>query len=140
MLKNYTCKNPCKNDTCDNLSLEKVFLDIEGCTEEQIFRFLCSFCGACSNDVEYGEVSNETLYLLLGLPNKAELVVKLLDTNKTLPINEIILEIKSPIHSNIDFQKAYDNVKNIVKYKKTRDRIMGSIILGAETAGEKLQK
>jgi len=98
-------------DKCDIEKVKIVYENIDNLSLKMVRDFIFTFDVSCSTNIEYSEWSNEILYKLLELdPGKA---FGVLERVKVDNIEIILDEIENPIHE-VDYQKVYDSVLNVL--------------------------
>lgn len=97
-----------------------------------IKRFFGEIENANPNNVEFGEVSNEQLFVYAERFPKSFLSA--FDQTSSELRKLLINELESPIHDLIDLKLIYRRISAIGEYEETRTEILEAI----ETAGKKL--
>jgi hypothetical protein len=103
---------------CDISIVSATQNNVDQLTEKDVIDFLSTFGDACKNNAEFGEYSNEVLFLILD--KQTDLTIKTMTTEEQkLEIDVILDDISSPINDII-------NVKAILE-KVERVKVNGSI-------------
>jgi hypothetical protein len=91
-----------------------------------IKEFLLTFHKDCSNNVEYIEYSNETLFEILN--SNPSLVLQVINDNIGKIEYKLILQaIENPIHDKIDLKKVKANVNSVEKDSKIKRDIISAL-------------
>jgi hypothetical protein len=99
-------KQPCNSDIL--LKTSKSFTSLY---DIDIRHFLLSFKGNCDKDESARDWRNELLFEILD--RYPDTVIKILATYRGLPIKIILEELKSPIATDIDFEKLITKVEDV---------------------------
>ena len=109
----------------------------EEATSNMVLYFLCSFDEACKNNVEFSEISNETVFYLLN--TKPKLFLKTLDNSSV--DTELILEaIENPINDAIDLQVCYNRIAEQNKSMKHRAKVLDALTKAASKLNRDIKK
>ena len=80
--------------------------------KDDIRDFLLTFGKECENNVEFGEYSNEVLFLVLD--KQTELTLQTIEKQKhQLELNEILSALSSPINDGIDVKSLIPRVDQV---------------------------
>ena len=115
-------------DTCKcNYSCWPVIKDsINGLTEQQILSFLKSLGHDCDNNVEFSEVSNETLFKIMEF-NSARFISVIEKHQTEIEFSKILKMIENPINDGVDLVKMSKLVNNVKIDSETKSRIIESL-------------
>ena len=124
-------------DKCDIEKVKIVYENIDNLSLKMVRDFIFTFDVSCSTNIEYSEWSNEILYKLHELdPGKA---FGVLERVKVDNIEIILDEIENPIHE-VDYQKVYDSVLNVLTKSDLKKKVLKSIEFAANKEGLEIIK
>lgn len=119
----------CDIETIKNLRIHK-----DSLTNNLITDFLFSIDRTCSNNVEWSEASNWTLFWLADI--ETERFIKLLKSNQQKFDTQLIIsEFKQPINDRIDLVRIYNKIFNLNDKDDLTLKILDSIKLAAKKSG-----
>lgn len=99
-------------DKCDISIVAATQNNVEALTKDDVLDFLLAFGKECQNNAEFGEFSNEVLFLILD--KQTELTIRTITTEeKKLEIDVILDDIRSPINDLIDVKKLLTKVEQV---------------------------
>ncbi|MBL7967619.1 MAG: hypothetical protein JNK09_11515 [Prolixibacteraceae bacterium] len=126
-------------DTCYKCDIEKVKIvneSLDKLTMQMVSRFLCTFDSTCTNNSEYSEWSNETLFKVLEkVPGIFFQVVAKGQVDSKILLNQI----ENPINK-IDFQIIYDKIKEAKVPTDIKTEYLNALISAANYHGQKIKK
>ncbi|MBD77636.1 MAG: hypothetical protein CL840_01690 [Crocinitomicaceae bacterium] len=96
---------------CSSRILLKTSSQLDSLNINLVDSFLSTFHESCRNNVEYSEWSNELLFKVL--IRNPEMVLIVLSTNPNISYNEIIHELESPIHDQINLGEIILKIEGI---------------------------
>lgn len=125
---------PCKK--CDLEKIKKVNANLDKLTFQLISDFLCTFDSSCSNNAEYSEWSNETLFKVLEKsPSLFFKVIAKGNLNAKLLINEI----QNPVN-DFALNAIYKKVKATVAPANIKSKYMQALIIASEKGNIKIER
>jgi hypothetical protein len=118
---------------CDGTVLTGMSEKAGSLTEREIRDFLLTFGKECRNNVEFGEWSNELLFLVLD--KQTLLALRTIEkAERQLELSEILSELSSPIHDGIDVRSLIKKVEQV----KIDERLKKQILDNLRTADENM--
>lgn len=111
---------------CDGTVLVGVEKKAGRLTEHEIEDFLLTFGKECRNNVEFGEWSNELLFLVLD--KQPVLTLQTIEKQKgNLEVSEILSELSSPIHDGIDVRSLITKVESVKIDERLKKQILDNL-------------
>jgi hypothetical protein len=126
---------PCKK--CDVEKVKAVNDSINRLTRELLKDFLCTFDKTCDNNAEFSEWSNETLFLVM--VTNPDLFLDVVSKDKSNQ-DEILHEVKNPLHDLLDLQKTYDAIKSTKNKSETKKHFLTAILAAGQKGGVEIRK
>jgi len=88
--------------------------DIDALTLQKMRAFLTNFSKDCRNNVEFSEVSNEVLFIVI--EKYPELFVTVMcDNNAEIECEEIYFQLSQPLHDLIPVDSIYNRINQITQ-------------------------
>ena len=105
--------------------------DIDSLTTQKMRAFLTNFSKDCRNNVEFSEVSNEVLFIVI--EKYPELFVTVMcDNNAEIECDEIYFELSQPIHDLIPIGSIYNRFNQITRDCSQLDSIKKYLRIASE--------
>ena len=114
-------------ERCDSSTISNIIENIENITPNQIQEFLYLVNTPCIEKVEFSEMVNEALFLLIDY--KTESVLKTISSvHKNVQMDLIYEMLENPINDNLDLMKVTSSISNSKSgNKKIRKRLLNSL-------------
>jgi hypothetical protein len=97
-------------------------------TQKDVRAFLMTFGKECKNNVEFGEYSNEVLFLIMDKQTK--LIVQTIEkVELEIDLDEILDVFGSPINDGIDVKSLIPKVEQVKFNRKLKSRILNKLRL-----------
>ena len=125
---------------CIKCDLEKVRIvnqHLDSLTDQMVGEFLCTFNNSCITNVEYSELSNETLFAVL---DKAPTLFFQVLTNGQIDDRFILSEIENPVNDVINLQAVYDRIRFSEANTELKTKYLNALLSAAEKRGQALRK
>jgi hypothetical protein len=114
---------------CNISIVLEAFQNKEHVSDELMLKFLKTFGKDCKNNVEFSQFSNETLYNVI--QKNPEVFVKILENNlEQIDFDEIIFNLKNPLHDLIDLDLTINRITETQVDKSIKDKLIIAINSG----------
>ncbi len=124
--------NDCQNEKCDINKITVVNQNIDHLNYNIVKEFICTIDSMCSNDIEFTEFFNETLFKIL---DKApEIFFDVLE-HESFDHDLILKNIENPVIET-DLISIYKKILSLKIEKSTKSKILNSIQIAAERSGQ----
>ena len=105
--------------------------DIDSLTTKKMSAFLTNFSKDCRNNVEFSEVSNEVLFIVI--EKYPELFVTVMcDNNAEIECEEIYFQLSQPLHDLIPIDSIYNRMNQITRDCSQLDSIKKYLQIATE--------
>lgn len=95
-------------------------------TEDDTRDFLLTFGKECESNVEFGEFSNEVLFLVLH--KQTELTLKTIEKEKRqIELNEVLSVLSSPVSDRIDVKALIPKVEKVKFDQRLKKQVLDSL-------------
>lgn len=124
--------NDCQNEKCDINKIKIANQNIDHLNYNIVKEFICTNDSMCSNDIEFTEFFNETLFKIL---DKApEIFFDVLE-HESFDHDLILKNIENPVIET-DLISIYKKILSLKIEKSTKSKILNSIQIVAERSGQ----
>jgi hypothetical protein len=95
-------------------------------TKDDIRTFLLTLGAECESNIEFGEFSNEVLFLVLD--KHTELTLKTIESEKRqIELDEILSILSSPVNDGIDVKRLIPKVENVKFDRRLKKQVLDSL-------------
>lgn len=110
---------------CDIAYVGIVDRGIDNLSRNDLSNFLCTIRYSCSDNVEFGEFSNEVLFKVL--EKYPDLVIDVLSSDQPINLELILNEIANPVHDGINVSDIKKSVSESPENGSVKQKILASL-------------
>jgi hypothetical protein len=111
---------------CDVTTVSYTSKKVGQLTKDDIRTFLLTLGAECESNIEFGEFSNEVLFLVLD--KHTELTLKTIESEKRqIELDEILSILSSPVNDGIDVKRLIPKVENVKFDRRLKKQVLDSL-------------
>jgi hypothetical protein len=110
---------------CDIIHVLDIKKNIDDLDYDQVYKFFCTIRYSCYDNAEFGEFSNEMLFLLF--EKQTQLAFKVLESETDINLTLICEELSSPIHDGIEVNSIKSIIEKNISNGEIKNKVLQSL-------------